>query len=114
MLSVSPSVVIMDEPTRGIDVGAKSEIHRLIRQLANEGVGVIVISSELPEIIGLCDRAMVMHEGRSGGFLSGKTLNEEAIIRLASGLEMTDKPKVTTDLEDTSLSESASFQGMVL
>lgn len=86
MLSVNPSLVIMDEPTRGIDVGAKTEIHRLIRDLAGTGVGVIVISSELPEAIGLCDRVMVMHEGRNNGIVQGVDLTEQSIIKLASGL----------------------------
>lgn len=86
MLSVTPSVIIMDEPTRGIDVGAKVEIHRLIRSLANEGVGVIVISSELPEVIGLCDRVLVMHEGRNQGILQANELSEERILQLASGM----------------------------
>lgn len=112
MLSVKPSVVIMDEPTRGIDVGAKSEIHRLIRQLANDGVGVIVISSELPEIIGLCDRVMVMHEGRNGGVLSGEALNEEAIIRLASGLAANDYSGSSAESADVPVSSPS--QGMVL
>lgn len=86
MLSVKPKLVIMDEPTRGIDVGAKSEIHRLTRDLASQGVGVIVISSELPEVVGLCDRVMVMCEGHSNGIVSGDAINEDHIIRLASGL----------------------------
>ena len=62
-LSLAPKVIIMDEPTRGIDVGAKREIHALLRQLAESGVGVIVVSSELPEVIGVSDRVAVMHEG---------------------------------------------------
>ncbi|MRI35145.1 D-xylose ABC transporter ATP-binding protein [Endozoicomonas sp. OPT23] len=86
MLSVNPSIIIMDEPTRGIDVGAKVEIHQLIRKLANEGVGVIVISSELPEVVGLCDRVMVMHEGEQQGTLTGDEITEQNIIHLASGL----------------------------
>ncbi len=85
-LSVSPRVIIMDEPTRGIDVGAKAEIHRLLRQLASQGVGVVVISSELPELIGLCDRVAVVREGRIAGELGAGELNEEAIIMLASGV----------------------------
>ena len=64
-LSLAPKVIIMDEPTRGIDVGAKREIHALLRQLAESGVGVIVVSSELPEVIGVSDRVAVMHEGLS-------------------------------------------------
>ena len=86
LLSVNPSIILMDEPTRGIDVGAKSEIHRLLRDLANQGIGVIMISSELPEVIGMCDRVLVMHEGRQSGILTGDDITEEKIIHLASGL----------------------------
>jgi len=86
LLATQPSVLLMDEPTRGIDVGAKSEIHHLLRDLANQGVGVIVISSELPEIIGLCDRALVIREGRVAGELAANAMTEEALLRLASGL----------------------------
>ena len=86
LLSVNPAVIIMDEPTRGIDVGAKSEIHRLLRDLANQGIGVIMISSELPEIIGMCDRVLVMHEGRQCDIISGDQINEKRIIQLASGM----------------------------
>jgi ribose transport system ATP-binding protein len=85
-LSVDPRVIIMDEPTRGIDVGAKVEIHALLRQLAARGVGIIVISSELPELIGLCDRVMVVREGRIAGTIEDSALDEEAIMRLASGI----------------------------
>jgi ribose transport system ATP-binding protein len=84
-LSVQPKVIIMDEPTRGIDVGAKSEIHKLLRQLADAGTGIIVISSELPELIGIADRVLVMREGQVAGELT-QTITEEAVIRLASGL----------------------------
>ncbi|OZG70399.1 D-xylose ABC transporter ATP-binding protein [Hahella sp. CCB-MM4] len=86
MLSINPKVIILDEPTRGIDVGAKSEIHKMIRRLAENGVGVIVISSELPEIIGLSDRVMVMCESRSAGILEGEDITEENIMQLASGV----------------------------
>ncbi|NGN41567.1 sugar ABC transporter ATP-binding protein [Mesorhizobium sp. CGMCC 1.15528] len=86
-LSVEPRVIIMDEPTRGIDVGAKVEIHQLLRQLAGKGVGIVVISSELPELIGLCDRVMVVREGRIAGELAADELGEEAIIMLASGVQ---------------------------
>jgi ABC-type sugar transport system ATPase subunit len=72
MLSIDPKVIIMDEPTRGVDVGAKVEIHRILRQLAAKGTGIIVISSELPELIGLCDRAIVIREGRIAGELGGR------------------------------------------
>jgi len=88
LLSVNPAIIIMDEPTRGIDVGAKSEIHRLLRELANQGIGVIMISSELPEVIGMCDRVLVMHEGRQCDIISGDQITEERIIQLASGMSV--------------------------
>lgn len=80
LLAINPEIIIMDEPTRGIDVGAKSEIHNMLRELCNAGIGIIVISSELPEIVGLCDRVMVMHEGRMVGELSGNEVTPENII----------------------------------
>nr|WP_321980087.1 sugar ABC transporter ATP-binding protein [uncultured Cohaesibacter sp.] len=86
MLSVNPHVIFMDEPTRGIDVGAKSEIHRLLRDLSRSGVGILVISSELPELIGLCDRVIAICEGRIGGEVTGADMTEERIIQLASGV----------------------------
>ncbi|MDR7152225.1 ribose transport system ATP-binding protein [Hydrogenophaga palleronii] len=86
LLATHPRVLLMDEPTRGVDVGAKSEIHHILRNLADQGVGVIVISSELPEIIGLCDRALVIHEGRLAGEVAGEEMTEEGLLRLASGL----------------------------
>ncbi len=85
LLATRPAVLLMDEPTRGVDVGAKSEIHHLLRTLADQGVGVIVISSELPEIIGLCDRALVIHDGEVAGELAAKDMTEESLLRLASG-----------------------------
>lgn len=85
-LWTNPKVMIMDEPTRGIDVGAKSEIYRLLREFADEGKGVIVISSELPEIIGVCDRVLVMHQGRIVGEVAGEQMNEQEIMKLASGI----------------------------
>lgn len=86
LLATNPKVLLMDEPTRGVDVGAKSEIHHILRELANQGVGVIVVSSELPEIIGLCDRALVIRDGRLAGELNSNEMTEEALLRLASGL----------------------------
>jgi ribose transport system ATP-binding protein len=85
-LAVNPKVILMDEPTRGIDVGAKSEIHRLLRDLARSGIGIVVISSELPELLGLCDRVLVIREGTVAGEVEGATMTEEAIMRLASGI----------------------------
>ena len=83
-LASSPRLIIMDEPTRGIDVGAKFEIHRMIRGLVESGLGVIVITSDLPEAIGLCDRILVMHEGALSGEVDGDDMTEENIIALAS------------------------------
>ncbi|GHV73131.1 ribose import ATP-binding protein RbsA [Spirochaetia bacterium] len=83
-LAIEPKLLILDEPTRGIDVGAKSEIHKLLRRLCDEGVCVVLISSELPEVIGMCDRVIVMHEGVITGELSGDAINEKNIIIAAS------------------------------
>lgn len=85
-LAVKPKVIVMDEPTRGIDVGAKTEIHRLLRELARSGIGIIVISSEMPELLGLSDRVLVVREGHIAGELSADEMSEEAVIRLASGI----------------------------
>jgi ribose transport system ATP-binding protein len=84
LLAVKPKVIFLDEPTRGVDVGAKSEIHKILRGLAREGVGILVISSELPELIGLCDRVIVIAGGRITGELSADKLSEQAIMQLAS------------------------------
>ena len=85
-LAVEPKVILMDEPTRGIDVGAKAEIHRLLRELATAGIGIVVISSELPELLGLCDRILVIREGRVAGETGAADMTEETVMRLASGL----------------------------
>ncbi|MDA5557770.1 sugar ABC transporter ATP-binding protein [Shimia sp. MMG029] len=87
MLSVNPRLIFLDEPTRGVDVGAKVEIHRILRDLANEGVGIVVISSELPELIGVCDRVLVIHEGHITGEVTGDQMTEENIMHLASGAD---------------------------
>jgi ribose transport system ATP-binding protein len=84
-LSMSPRVMILDEPTRGIDVGAKDEIYRLMRELADHGVGIMMISSDMEEIIGVSDRVAVMHEGRIAGFLERAGLSEQSILSLAVG-----------------------------
>ncbi|GGB13959.1 sugar ABC transporter ATP-binding protein [Allosediminivita pacifica] len=81
-----PEVVVIDEPTRGIDIGTKQQIYRLIHRLAEEGRSIIVISSEMPELIGLCDRVYVIHGGRISGELQGKEVTEDNVIRLATGL----------------------------
>ena len=80
-----PDVLMIDEPTRGIDVGAKSEIHRLMSMLAQEGKAIIMVSSELPEVLGMSDRILVMHEGRISGVLSREDANQESVMHLATG-----------------------------
>ncbi|MDQ2695127.1 MAG: sugar ABC transporter ATP-binding protein, partial [Pseudomonadota bacterium] len=84
-LLTKPRILILDEPTRGIDVGAKSEIHRLISSLAGEGLAVIMISSEMPEILGMSDRIMVMHDGHMTGILDRSEADQVKIMHLASG-----------------------------
>ncbi len=84
LLAVHPKVIFLDEPTRGVDVGAKAEIHAILRRLAEDGVGIVVISSELPELIGLCDRVLVISEGRITGELSGDDMTERNIMTLAA------------------------------
>ncbi|PJF41406.1 MAG: D-xylose ABC transporter ATP-binding protein [Phototrophicales bacterium] len=83
-LETSPSVVILDEPTRGVDVGAKFEIYELMRQLTEQGVAILMISSELPEILGMSDRILVMHEGHIAGEFSREEATEENIIEVAT------------------------------
>ncbi len=84
-LALKPRVLLLDEPTRGIDVGAKREMYRLMEQLAADGVAILFASSELEEILGMADRALVMHEGRLAGELNRNQLSEEAIMQLATG-----------------------------
>ena len=83
-LMTNPRILILDEPTRGIDVGAKAEIHRLISDLAAKGLAIIMISSEMPEILGMSDRILVMHEGHVSGFLDRAEASQEKIMELAS------------------------------
>ena len=79
-------VLIFDEPTRGIDVGAKEEIYRLMLRLVNQGIAILMISSELPEVLRLCDRILVMHAGRISGELSQAEADQEKIMALAMGI----------------------------
>ena len=85
-LAIEKKLIIFDEPTRGVDVGAKTEIYRIINELAEEGVAVIIISSEMAEIIGTCDRAVVMREGKIVGEVSKENLTENNLIKLAMGV----------------------------
>ena len=89
-----PQVLLIDEPTRGIDIGTKQQIYGLISRLAAEGHAIIVISSEMPELIGIVSRALVMHDGRVVGALEGDDVNEGSIVRLAMGLGETSKEAV--------------------
>jgi ribose transport system ATP-binding protein len=83
-LAVEPKVLLLDEPTRGIDVGAKQEIYELVFRLASHGLGIVVVSSEMPELLLLSDRILVMCEGRQTGVLPHAQATEEAIMRLAA------------------------------
>ena len=89
-LNTGPSVLILDEPTRGVDVGSKAEVHTIIGQLAAEGIGVIVISSDLPEVLVLSDRVLVMREGRQMAILDRAEANEETIMTAAMGQRSAD------------------------
>jgi L-arabinose transport system ATP-binding protein len=82
-LAAKPKVLILDEPTRGIDVGAKAEIYSLLDELANQGIAIMLISSELPEILGLSDRIYVMQNGRITGELTRQEASEEKVLALA-------------------------------
>jgi ribose transport system ATP-binding protein len=92
MMQLNPRVVVIDEPTRGVDIGAKQQIYRFIAALAAEGRSVVVISSEMAELIGICHRIIVMRNGRVVGEVAGETMNEHAIVVLATGVD--------TNLED--------------
>jgi rhamnose transport system ATP-binding protein len=84
-LATNPRLLIVDEPTRGIDVATKAEVHRLLSDLAADGVAVLMVSSELLEVLGMADRVLVMREGRLAGELSRADATEEAVMRLATG-----------------------------
>lgn len=80
-----PEILMIDEPTRGIDVGAKSEIHRLMSLLAQQGKAIIMVSSEMPEVLGMSDRVVVMHEGSVSGVVDRADATQERIMQLATG-----------------------------
>ncbi|WP_130835374.1 sugar ABC transporter ATP-binding protein [[Erwinia] mediterraneensis] len=84
-VSINPRILILDEPTRGVDVGARSEIYRMMNQMAQQGVAILMISSELPEVVGMSDRVYVMREGALVGELSGDNISQENIMTLATG-----------------------------
>jgi D-xylose transport system ATP-binding protein len=87
-LAAQPDVLILDEPTRGVDVGAKVEIYKIINDLVRQGVGILMISSDLPELLGMCDRIYVMHEGRISGEFTHDEATQEAIMTCATGGEV--------------------------
>jgi ABC-type sugar transport system ATPase subunit len=97
-ININPSLLILDEPTRGIDVGAKAEIYRLMRLLARQGTAIIMISSELPEIIGMSDRILVIHDGKVMGELAPSEATEERILMLATGQNLVQPQQKETPL----------------
>jgi ribose transport system ATP-binding protein len=84
-LLARPRLIVLDEPTRGVDVGAKVEIYGRMRELARAGVGMVMVSSELPELLGMSDRILVFHEGRLAGELPAEQASETAVMHLATG-----------------------------
>jgi rhamnose transport system ATP-binding protein len=84
-LAINPEVMILDEPTQGVDIGSKSEIHQIMVDLAEQGMAIVMISSELPEILGMSDRIAVMHGGTIAGILSRAEATQEKILALALG-----------------------------
>jgi rhamnose transport system ATP-binding protein len=92
-LNTDPKVLILDEPTRGIDVGAKAEVHHMINDLAAQGIGIILISSDLPEVLAMSDRVLVMREGRQMGIFDRAEATEEKVMTAAMG----QKPSVLAE-----------------
>jgi rhamnose transport system ATP-binding protein len=86
-LATNPSVLILDEPTRGIDVGAKAEVHRIISELASRGLAIILISSELPEVLAMADQVIVLHEGSVTGTFARSEATQERVMFAATGQE---------------------------
>ena len=82
-LASKPEILLLDEPTRGVDIGAKAEIYKIINDLAGEGLSILVVSSEMTELLGISDRILVMHEGHLSGELTMEEASEEAIMKLA-------------------------------
>ena len=84
-LMVKPAVLILDEPTQGVDVGAKAEIHKLIGEQASHGMAILMISSELPEVLSLSDRILVLHEGRAASVFRREDATAESVMAAATG-----------------------------
>jgi rhamnose transport system ATP-binding protein len=87
-LNTQPKIIILDEPTRGIDVGAKAEVHAMIQELAENGLSIICISSDLPEVLAMSDRILIMREGRQMGILASREATQESVMSLAMGQKM--------------------------
>ncbi len=103
-MGIDPQVIIFDEPTRGVDVGARAEIYRKLREFASSGVGIIIISSDLPELIGMCDRVLVMHKGPDGWRSSAVRIfrrNHPHAMPPASMRSAQSRQLLTLDREDT-------------
>ncbi len=98
MLLREPRIIIIDEPTRGIDIGTKEQIYRLIADLAASGKAIVVISSEMAELIGLCHRILVMRGGRIAGALEGAAMTERTIAVLATGADAAEAAQATDGL----------------
>lgn len=96
-VAIGPRILILDEPTRGVDVGAKSEIYRIMNQMARRGVAILMISSELPEVVGMSDRVYVMREGHIAGELTGADITQEQIMTLATGVTEAHQQAVQDD-----------------
>jgi ribose transport system ATP-binding protein len=96
-VAIGPRILILDEPTRGVDVGAKSEIYRIMNQMARQGVAILMISSELPEVVGMSDRVYVMREGSIAGELNGPDITQENIMTLATGVDESQQKAVRND-----------------
>ncbi|MED5053099.1 ATP-binding cassette domain-containing protein, partial [Anoxybacillus rupiensis] len=84
-LMMNPRILILDEPTRGVDVGAKKEIYEIMNELTAQGVAIVMVSSELPEILGMSDRIMVVHEGKVSAIFDNEQIDQETIMRAATG-----------------------------
>ena len=96
-LELGPKVLLLDEPTRGIDIGAKEEIYQLMDRSAKEGMAVLFVSSEMEEILGVSDRVLVMHEGAILGELSKNELSEESVMRLATGQSLSESSTLSSE-----------------
>jgi ABC-type sugar transport system ATPase subunit len=86
-LSVDPAIILLDDPTRGIDVGAKSEIHHILNRLTAQGCGIMMVSSELPEVLAMSDRVMVMYRGQARALLEKHEIDRDQVMGMATGVQ---------------------------